>query len=184
MDLTTRSRLKNLMMPTQLPPGGPDVSSVLIVLGYDRDSRQEQIILTKRTELVETHKGQVSFPGGFWESGDKHLLETALRETQEEIGIRAEDIVVCGQLQPLLTRGDVLIHPWVGTVQLPYDFRVNSSEVAQLLMLPVETLVNEGLKPVMVQVGEAKISSQGLWVGGELVWGATARMLGELIQYL
>lgn len=178
------ARLKNLRMPSELPAGGPDISSVLVVVAWNRTTSRLEIVLTKRTDLVETHKGQVSFPGGFWERGDENLLKTALREAEEEIGIQAPHVEICGGLEEVRTRGNVRIFPWVGMMELPYEFRVNASEVAGLLFLPVDKLVSEGLKAVEIDLGGRKIQSQGLWVDGELVWGATARMLHQLINCL
>ncbi len=171
-------------LPEHIPKGDHSVSSVLIPIGWNSQTDREEILLTKRTDWVETHKGQISFPGGFWESSDRHLLDTALRETEEEIGTKPSDVEILGALEPVLTRGNILIHPWVAKIVLPYPFVVNSAEVAQLLYLPMETLVTEGLKPVDVNVGEYTVASIGIHVEGELVWGATARLLEQVIRLL
>jgi len=170
--------------PENIPKGDRSISSVLIPVGWNKETQREEILLTKRTQWVETHKGQISFPGGFWEPHDRNLLDTALREAEEEIGTKPSDIEILGTLQPVLTRGNILIHPWVARLEFPYAFSINSAEVAQLLFLPIEVLVSEGLKPVDVSVGEHSVASVGIYVDGELVWGATARLLEQLIDRL
>lgn len=159
-------------------------ASVVALIGRDEATPGDQIVLMKRTMMVETHKGQISFPGGFRESHDKTLLDTALRETEEEIGLPASSVRILGALSPVMTRNEIQILPWVGRISLPFSFRLNAGEVERLLYLPMETLVREGLKPVTVEMTQAKVSSIGLWLEGELVWGATARMLEELRQHL
>jgi 8-oxo-dGTP pyrophosphatase MutT (NUDIX family) len=176
-------QLKSILSPPsldQIPRGDANISSVVVLLGWNRETEGVEIVLTKRTQLVETHKGQVSFPGGYWESHDKHVLETALRETDEEIGAKSSDIEVIGALEPVITRGEVLIYPWVGVLQLPYPFSPNPGEVERLMFLPLIELISEGLQPVEVEMGALKVKSTGITVGGELVWGATARMLEQL----
>ncbi len=170
--------------PENIPKGDRSISSVLIPIGWNKETNREEILLTKRTQWVENHKGQISFPGGFWEPHDRNLLDTALRESEEEIGTKAADIEVLGTLEPVLTRGNILIHPWVAKLEFPYDFKVSAAEVAQLLFLPLEVLLTEGLKTVEVNVGEYTVASIGIHVDGELVWGATARLLEQLILKL
>jgi 8-oxo-dGTP pyrophosphatase MutT (NUDIX family) len=153
------------------------LSSVLIPIGFNRLTERDEILLTKRTMTVETHKGQISFPGGFHEPGDRNLLATALRESAEEIGTRESDIEVIGRLEAVQTRGNVVIYPWVGRLGFPYPFQLNPAEVERLLFLPLETLLREGLRTFSVPVESLTIKSPGIEVEGELVWGATARML-------
>ncbi len=149
-------------------------------IGFSRDTGRDEILLTKRTMLVETHKGQISFPGGMREGHDLTLLDTALRESAEEIGTLASDIEVLGPLPPVLTRGDVVIYPWVGRLGFPYSFKINQHEVEKVLYLPLVRLIEEGLAPVEVEIGPMKVKSIGITVDKELVWGATAKILDQL----
>lgn len=178
--------LKKLLFSTspEAPDAGAARSSVLVPIGYHSESGQDEILMMKRTMLVETHKGQISFPGGFWEPHDESLLDTALREAHEEIGAKREHVEVLGALTPVRTRGDVIIYPWVGYFPLPYPFVLSVAEVDRLIFLPLQRLLQEGLQPVTVAVGDLKVQSHGITVEGELVWGATARVLEELRGYL
>lgn len=174
-----------LNLPDPLPPGDPALSSVLAILGWNSQTSREEILLTKRTEDVETHKGQISFPGGYWETHDSDLLATALRESEEEIGLKPAEVQILCNLEPVRTRGDVLVYPWVGRLEYPYPFHLNPREVASLLFLPVDDLLEKGLAEVKVSLSEGfTVESKGIWVDGHLVWGATARMLEQLREKL
>lgn len=185
MSLLTMAERLTLSLPDPLPRGEATLSSVLALIGWNGTSQQEEILLTKRTDLVETHKGQVSFPGGFWEEGDSDLLATALREAHEEIALQAAHVKILGSLEPVRTKGNVLIYPWVGRVDYPYPFQPNPGEVATLLYLPVERLLKQGLAPTMVAVTpELTVETEGITIDNELVWGATARILSQLREHL
>ncbi len=172
-------------LPDPIPRGEPALSSVLALLGWNKETEREEILLTKRTEHVETHKGQVSFPGGFWEETDSDLLQTALRESNEEIGLDPKAVRILGGLEPVTTRGNIVVYPFVGWLDYPYPFVPSPGEVASLLFLPVQDLLERGLKQVNVPINEGfSVESIGIWVGEELVWGATARMLEQLRERL
>ena len=159
------------------------VAAVLVPIGQLEDGREE-IVLTKRTRTVQTHKGQVSFPGGIWEPQDESLKRTALRESMEEVGTHDKDIDVWGSLPMVTTRGALPIQPWVGRLRLPYPFVPCADEVDRILYLPLRQLIQEGLKPCEVRVGGMRVQSVGIHVSGELVWGATAKVLQELRSLL
>ncbi|MBI4403230.1 MAG: CoA pyrophosphatase [Deltaproteobacteria bacterium] len=157
------------------------LSSVLIPIGQAQPGEPPSILLTKRSMHVETHKGHVSFPGGFVKAADRDLYQTALRECEEEVGLRRQDVDLIGRLDPVATREkDILICPWIGKFVLPYSFRINEVEVEKIFFLPLDRLIQEGLRPVNVKVGSLVFQSIGISVDGELVWGATARILKQL----
>lgn len=171
--------------PVPSPQGAQrSLSSVLVAMGPNADTGREEILLTKRTMLLESHKGQVSFPGGYWESSDATLVDTALRESLEEIGTAPQDIEILGGLESVRTHQGVDIYPWVGWMRFPYPFSINPAEVEKVFFLPVETLLEKGLEPRKIRVGEVNVLSPAIEVEGEVVWGATARMLEHLRRHL
>ena len=110
-------------------------AAVLIPLvWYDEEWH---IIFTRRTDTVESHKGQVSFPGGACDEGETTPEQTALREANEEIGINPNDVRVLGQLSNLITITYFRVTPVVGVVQWPVVFRVGAHEVARIFTIPV-----------------------------------------------
>lgn len=158
------------------------VASVLVLLMSKGES--SQLILTKRTQKVLTHKGQVSFPGGYLEKKDRSYLEAALRETQEEIGVFSHQVEVLGQLPPVFTLGAVGILPFVGQVLGTPTFKTNLDEVERLLFLKMSDFLKKGLKSVIVKEGIDEIKSIGIHCEGELIWGATAQILEKLYEQI
>jgi 8-oxo-dGTP pyrophosphatase MutT (NUDIX family) len=145
-------------------------------------------LFTRRTESVDSHRGQVSFPGGQIEPGDLGPAEAALRETEEEIGLRAEDVEILGQLSPLLTVTQFMISPVIGHFHWPYPLQVNAQEVAAAFGVPLAWLAD----PANLEVRERNMPVSGLAVPvyyfkpyqGEVIWGATARITLNLLQLM
>ena len=169
--------------PQRIERDGLARAAVLIPL-YEKDATHH-ILFQVRTELVEHHKGQISFPGGAEDPGDVDLLMTALRETEEEIGLAQEDVEVLGQLDDIITISDFIVTPYVGRITrpAPYPFAPSGFEVAELLEVPVPHLLDASnvnrepapwrdrlVPPVSYQFGE------------HVIWGATARLLGRFLD--
>ncbi|MFQ5879526.1 MAG: NUDIX hydrolase [Dehalococcoidia bacterium] len=170
--------------PRPISVDGAAPAAVLVPL-YRRDG-QEHVILTKRTEQVEHHKGQVSFPGGAFDAEDGDLLTTALREAYEEIGVRAEDVEVIGQLDELVTISEFQVTPYVGVVaRSPYPFVPNAQEVALILEVPVSHLLDDGnafQERRWLRGRQVELTSYRF--GEHVIWGATARILKQLLDLL
>ena len=144
-----------------------------------------QFPLTRRPENVEFHKGQISLPGGSQEAGETPA-QTALRETQEEIGAPAGEIELLGPLTPLyVPPSNFNVHPWVGWLANRPAFRAEPTEVAELIEVPLDVL----LDPATPQVEEREMRG-GRWpvpfyrIGPHKVWGATAMILAELVAMI
>jgi 8-oxo-dGTP pyrophosphatase MutT (NUDIX family) len=145
------------------------------------------VLYTRRTDSVESHRGQVSFPGGRIEPGET-AVQAALREAEEELGIQAKDVTVLGQMDSLLTVTQYEVSPIVATLPWPYPLRPEPGEVASVFSVPVAWLrssenleqkwrdpVAEG-PPIPVYYFRA--------YGGEIIWGATARITLDLLDLL
>jgi 8-oxo-dGTP pyrophosphatase MutT (NUDIX family) len=146
--------------------------------GYD-------LLLTERTHLVETHKGQISFPGGMVDAGDADIVDTALRETMEEIGLEREAVDVIGLLDDLPTPTGFIITPVVGIIESLPSLTVNADEVAEVLHIPLSFFAdgNNGRK----ELREFRGSSHEVWyynTGTHNVWGATAMIIRSLLKKL
>src|SRR5215203_418544 len=115
-------------------------AAVLIPLVWDDD--QWHLLFTRRTDTVESHKGQVSFPGGACDEGETTPEQTALREAEEEIGIQRTDVKVLGRLSNLITITYFRVTPVVGVVRWPAVFRVGAHEVARIFTMPLAWLAN------------------------------------------
>ena len=100
------------------------------------------ILFTKRTESVKHHKGQISFPGGAADEGDDELSVTALRETQEEVGIQTRHVEIIAELDDMITPTGFRVTPFVGCFSYPYDFSINPGEIAELIEVPLQHLLD------------------------------------------
>ncbi len=134
----------------------------------------QSIIFIKRTENVKDHKGQIAFPGGVMHSGELNPETTALRETEEEIGIPPEKVSIIGRLDDTITILGYLIHPVVGSIIQNVEIKANPAEVERIIILPIEDIVNAEY-----------IEKETRWefhVKGEIIWGATARILKNFLE--
>ncbi|HSS44867.1 MAG TPA: CoA pyrophosphatase [Thermoanaerobaculia bacterium] len=139
------------------------------------------ILFTRRTETVEHHRGQISFPGGAQEPGDGSLLETALRESEEELGIARGDVQPLGSLSPMVTITNFYVEPFVAAIPQPYALRPQESEIAEVIEVPVAPL----LDPANLEKKELPGRPEPVLfyhAGPHVIWGATARMLAELLE--
>jgi len=136
------------------------------------------VLLTLRTETVATHKGQISFPGGAWEPGDSSILDTALRETQEEVGIKPEDFEIIGELDDVVAVSDHLVTPFVGFFPYPYDFKVSDVEIAELVEIPLDFFLDDSNRRSGMREHRGKRVTIHYYDYNEhTVWGLTAHIL-------
>ena len=141
------------------------------------------ILFTRRTETVEHHRGQISFPGGAQEPDDEDLAATALRETREELGVRPEDARLLGPLSPIVTVTDFYVAPFVAAIPQPYVFSPAESEIAEIVEVPVFALRD----PAVMEVRFLPDRDEPVLFyryGAHVIWGATAKILAELLEAL
>lgn len=157
-------------------------SAVLVPI-YDRQG-QCHLLFTKRTREVKEHKGQISFPGGAYQEEDGTLLNTALRECAEEIGLMAGDVEILGELDDFVTQvSSYIIAPFVGFIPWPYQFRVNKEEIEEILEVPVSALLDLGrLRLETRTIDGEEVTSFFYHYQGDVIWGATARILNQFLD--
>ena len=160
-------------------------SAVLVPLVWMEDGWH--LLFTRRTEWLQSHKGQVSFPGGGAEPEDRSPEATALREVQEEIGIKPEDVRVFGRLISRPTVTHFIITPIVGRIRWPKEFVLSTQEVSRVFTIPLAWLadpVNREERPRSLPNGyhENVIFYQPY--DGEVLWGASARITIDLLHIL
>jgi 8-oxo-dGTP pyrophosphatase MutT (NUDIX family) len=162
----------------------PGFRQAAVLLPLYQDEAGPHLVLTKRTELVPTHKGQISFPGGGFEEADGDLLTTALREAQEEIGLRPEDVEIIGTLDDTVTvTSRHVVRPFVGIVPHPYPYRLDPFEIERLIHLPISTLLRGA--PFREETWEREGGAVTVFFydhDGDTVWGLTARILKHFIE--
>lgn len=159
----------------------PKKSAVMIVL-YPHDETIHAVLI-QRGIYEGVHSGQVAFPGGKFEDGDLDLKQTALRETQEEIGLLPEQIKVLGSLTEVyITPSNFLVKPYIGVVHQKPDFIVDAREVARVITVDLFQLNNKEIikEKSILQSGGFKIKTPYYEIEGLTIWGATAMMISEL----
>ena len=143
------------------------------------------ILLTQRTANLKKHAGQISFPGGGWEEQDPHLEATALRETEEEIGLHNRHIEVLGQLSLYETSTAYGVTPVVGWVEPPFDLTIDPFEVAEAFEVPLGWIMQRENHQVESRVRDGRRRHYYvLPYEGRFIWGATAGMLVNLVDVL
>jgi 8-oxo-dGTP pyrophosphatase MutT (NUDIX family) len=160
--------------------------AAVLILVYGR-SGDAHVVFTERTEQVEHHKGQISFPGGAMDEEDASLEAAALRETQEEIGVRPEDVEVIGRLDDMVTISNFKVTPYVGflSAEEEYPFALNQHEVACVVEVPLAFMMDEGNMELEVRQHEGReVLVPAFCYNGHRIWGATARMLHQFIEIL
>jgi len=157
-------------------------AAVLIPLTFYRD--EWHVLYTRRTDIVESHKGQVAFPGGACDDGETTPEETALREADEEIGMNPSDVIVLGTLGDMITISSFRVTPVVGVVEWPYVFRSAGVEVARIFTIPLSWLADKrNYWEFSIQSPDRKVIAYHPY-DGELLWGATARMTVNFLETL
>jgi 8-oxo-dGTP pyrophosphatase MutT (NUDIX family) len=141
------------------------------------------LVFTERRSDLNRHAGEISFPGGRRDEGEE-LLDTALREAEEEIGLSRERVEIVGCLPPIGTFvTNYKVHPFVGLIEEGLRFKPNPSEVESVLVASLDDLVASYAKRRLVRRG-VPIKTDTFEIGDKLIWGATARILGYLLRHL
>lgn len=178
-----------LMAPLPRPGWHPDdrpdeparQSGVLVLLYCLKGQLHVPLIL--RPTYDGAHSGQVAFPGGGIEKGDRNLTDTALREAHEELGIAPRDVQVLGALTELYIRpSNYEVYPTVGRLNAKPVFRPDPSEVAQLLEVPLAALLDPtNQRREQWQLADRSALVPYYAIQGQTIWGATAMILSELL---
>jgi len=175
-----RQALARYPRKTVADPSLRPAGVLLVVYAKDED---HSVLLNKRTELVEHHKGEISFPGGSMDDDDESLMHTALRETHEEMGIDPSDVEMLGQLDDMPTISNFLISTFVATIPYPYDFKPSEIEVAEVLEVPISHLRSEQSwrDEARFHEGELQVSRSYVYQR-HVIFGATAKVLANFLK--
>ena len=164
----------------------PHEAAVLIPMFYYKD--EWNLLFTRRNLGLNEHSGQVSFPGGRTEPGDKNKRATALRETYEEIGIVSEEVDILGNLPDILTITNFNVSPVVGVIPWPYPLNIAENEVSRVFSIPLLWLADSNNYSIKKKFYPGKSDPLSVIYyseyDGELLWGVTARIVANFLEIL
>jgi len=169
--------LINLIEPTKYKKAG-----VLILLKKDIGSNEFRILFTKRSSKLSTHSGEVSFPGGMWEEKDTSLFDTAMRESNEEIGLKKKNVMDLGRMNYLLSRHKVEVNPFVGYLESNQEF-IGNFEIDEIFDVPVSFLLNNNnIFYKEFKRNDLRISMPSWVYNGNRIWGLTALITADFLN--
>jgi len=173
---TLREPLRRVLgaRTARISPAGAGTPAAVLVPLFDRHG-EAHVWLMRRPTSMRSHAGQVAFPGGKLDALDRSLLDAALREAQEELGIERASVDVLGALDGMFTGTGFTISPWVGWLAPDVEVTPNPGEVARAFVAPLRTFFEE---PSGTPTG------RGWTVDGERVWGATAAIVRGFVAIL
>jgi 8-oxo-dGTP pyrophosphatase MutT (NUDIX family) len=164
------------------PSSDSDFRCAAVLIPLASFENEWHVLYTRRTDRVESHKGQVSFPGGACDDGETTPEQTALREADEEIGIKPNDVRVLGRLSRMITITNYRVSPVVGVIPWPYAFKVANIEVARVFTMPLLWLANRKNYWEFFRRDDDRSVILYHPYDGELLWGATARMTVNFLK--
>ncbi len=175
-----KQRLRNRNKIKVNEPGTRPSAVMIILMNKDN---MAHVLLTKRTNSVRTHKGQVSFPGGGREKEDRDLLETALRETYEETGIDPKDVEVIGEFDEYISITSFHVSTFVGSIKYPYEYNINRDEIEEYIEVPLSIFYNKEYEKIDYYQDRGKdLENYNYMYNGFSIWGLTARILTHFAE--
>jgi 8-oxo-dGTP pyrophosphatase MutT (NUDIX family) len=182
--LKMASAIRNKEVDFNYDTSTATMSSVLILL-YPQLNKINTVFILRQT-YEGVHSGQVSFPGGRIEENDKSLIDTALREAQEEVNVRSEKVKVLGSLSELfIPPSNYLVLPVLGYMENRPDLKPDTAEVSEIIEADISFLFDENkMNSKIIEIKGHKIEAPYFDVDGHVVWGATAMILSELKEVI
>jgi 8-oxo-dGTP pyrophosphatase MutT (NUDIX family) len=143
------------------------------------------VLVTQRTQTVDHHRGQIAFPGGACDPGDADGVATALRETSEEIGVPPTVVRVLGALDDLRTITNFVVTPFVGIIDEPVEYSLSACEVEAVIEVPIRYFLDPTRLRVEQWERQGQVHEVLFWdYGKHTIWGATARILKDLLDLI
>lgn len=153
-----------------------------VLIPITRSDDHPELILTVRASHLNTHKGEVCFPGGKRDASDASLSDTALREAEEEIGLKPSDVELYGPLGQVVSKHHLHVTPWVGIIPEHLPLQANPAEIARIFKVPVRFFLEQGPPHIDQIVVGGQVWDVPSWhYEGELIWGLTAYIICEFL---
>jgi 8-oxo-dGTP pyrophosphatase MutT (NUDIX family) len=161
----------------------PHLVPAAVVIPFFEKNNQTHVLFTLRTETVEHHKGQVSFPGGARERQDSTLIDTAVREFYEEVGIPRNLVTIIGELDDFPTVTNFLVTPYVALIPYPFPSKINKKEVDDVLEVPLSLFLSkDNFEEKKWEHKGKKYPVYFYYHNTNVIWGATAFIFNRFIE--
>ena len=152
------------------------------ILYHDEYINNPEIIFTQRSTKLSTHSGEVSFPGGKWDEQDENLFETALRESNEEINLNTEDVVLAGSLNYLVSKHKIEVNPYVGLITKKQNL-VDNDEIEKIFTVPLEFLTDKkNAKLHKIERKNRNVIVPSWVYNDQIIWGLTAMITADFVN--
>ncbi len=182
-----KSTLKTALLPVDvwLASGSGAFRPAAVLVPLFWKDQQLHVLLTKRSEKLKHHSGQISFPGGGFDTVDRTIRRAAIRETHEEIGITEEYIDVAGYLDNVETTSGFFVTPFVATLKSGFEIIKNEDEVSDVFSVPLSFFIDENncVEKTAVYQGE-KVKYYVYQYEKHTIWGVTAEIIVKLTTKL
>lgn len=180
---------ENLVGITSASISGSESRAAVLMPMFCQDGEWRLLFIRRAEYRGDKHSGQVAFPGGRWEAGDEDLCFTALRESREEIGLDPGDVRIIGRLDRLNTSTGFLVSPYVGIIPWPRQLRIDTNEVSRVFSIPLSWLADAAHweeREYTPPAGPVRRHPVIFYLpyDGEILWGASARMVIDLLERL
>lgn len=176
-------RIRTAITGEDYPVRNPDLPHSAVLIGVT-DVDEPQLILTKRSANLSSHAGEVAFPGGKWDEEDENLLATALRESREEVGLQAGDVLeIVGQLKPVVSRSGLNVTPYVAIVDDDAKLTPNYQELDSIFKVPLSFLIDgANVRSKTIDYKGQQVAIPAYHYDGYVIWGLTAFMIVDLVN--
>jgi 8-oxo-dGTP pyrophosphatase MutT (NUDIX family) len=184
-EILTQREIKRVSAELSLMAQRPSLVRAGVLLPLFCKDGSYHILFTRRTDKVKRHKGEISFPGGIYDTSDGDLSATALREAHEEVGIKPQDVQLLGELDEVMTMTDFIVSPFVGLIPFPYPFVPSTEEIEEIIILPLSGFLEEGvLSEEDWTYGDKTAKVYTYHCGKYAIWGATAKILRQFLDLI
>ncbi len=160
-----------------------DSLNAAVLAAFTQGGSEPELILTQRSKDMRSHAGEVAFPGGKIERVDNTLVDTALRESQEEIGLLPHQVEVIGQIEAMHSRQGVKVQPIIGLVDADLDFEPTSEELDSVFKVPVSLFYDDSAKIIhRFEMNNSLIEMPAFRFQDYTIWGLTAAMIVKILN--
>jgi 8-oxo-dGTP pyrophosphatase MutT (NUDIX family) len=176
-------RLRSSISGYEFDLVNPELPNSAVLVALTSCASEPEVLLTRRAKHMSRNPGEVCFPGGKWEQGDSDLLATALRESEEEVGLLPEWVEIVGGLQPIVARSGLNVVPYVGIIDSSLALHPTSDELDRVFRAPLSFFMDErNIRPYVYNFNGTEISFPCFVYEGYTVWGLTAYIIVDMIN--